>query len=61
VFPASVQLEAVYGFIDEYGDKWQWDCGQIVRNPLVIEMLQERAAPFKIVEKRRPLVKKMKE
>ena len=47
----SVRFLAVYGFVDEYGDRWHWECGQIVRNPVIIEMLDGRGAPIEIIEK----------
>jgi hypothetical protein len=37
--------------VDEYGDRWQWDCGQVVRNPFVIGLLDGRAAPVEIIER----------
>jgi hypothetical protein len=47
--PAAVRLRNVYGFVDEYGDRWHWDVGQIVRHPFVIAMLIERQAPVVVV------------
>ncbi|HTQ70969.1 MAG TPA: hypothetical protein VMH92_05685 [Acidocella sp.] len=45
-----VRLVAIHGFVDDYGDRWHWDCGQIVRNPFVIAMLRERGAPVEEIE-----------
>jgi hypothetical protein len=43
---AGVLVLEVYGFVDEYGDRWHWDAGQIVRNPFAVEMLIRREAPI---------------
>lgn len=61
VIPEAVRFEVVYGFVDEYGDRWHWDCGQVVRNPYVIRLLIERAAPVEIIEKRSRPAGKVKE
>jgi hypothetical protein len=47
--PSGVRLQSVYGFIDEYGDRWHWDVGQVVRNPFVIAILIMREAPVVVV------------
>jgi hypothetical protein len=48
--PAGVRLEKVYGFVDDYGDRWHWEVGQVVRNPFVIAMLLKRKAPVVVIE-----------
>jgi hypothetical protein len=48
--PASVRFAAVYGFVDEYGDRWHWNRGDIVRNPYVVRLLLSRAAPVEVIE-----------
>ncbi len=48
--PIAVRVLAVYGFVDEYGDRWHWDCEQIVRNPFVVGLLVQRRAPIETVK-----------
>jgi hypothetical protein len=59
--PVSIRFTAVYGFVDEYGDRWQWDCGQVVRNPFVISLLNGRNAPVEVLERRRSSMEKTEE
>jgi hypothetical protein len=47
--PSGVRLEKIFGFVDEYGDRWHWEAGQVVRNPSVIAMLLERKAPVAVI------------
>ena len=47
--PSGVRLEKVFGFVDEYGDRWHWEVGQVVHNPYVIAMLLERKAPVVVI------------
>jgi hypothetical protein len=58
---AAMRFEAVYGFVDEYGDRWHWERGQIIRNPFVIKMLLKRRAPVEIIERRSQALKQAKE
>jgi len=55
--PVAVRFAAVFGFVDEYGDRWHWESGQIVRNPFVIELLMARAAPVEILRLHPPIEK----
>lgn len=56
-----MRFVAVYGFVDEHGDRWHWDCGQIVRNPFVIELLTGRGAPIEVVEMHHVAIEKVEE
>lgn len=47
--PSGLRLCGAYGFIDDYGDRWHWDDGQVVRNPFLIDMLIKRKAPVVVV------------
>lgn len=47
--PSPVRILSVHGFIDEFGDRWHWNAGDLVRNPFVIAMLVERGAPIEQV------------
>jgi hypothetical protein len=48
--PSCIRLAEAFGFIDEFGDRWHWESGQVVSNPFVIAMLIERVAPFNLVK-----------
>jgi hypothetical protein len=47
--PSGVRFEKVFGFVDEYGDRWHWEAGQVVHNPAVISMLLNRQAPVVVI------------
>ena len=43
--PSPVRVLVPFGFLDDFGDRWFWDAGAVVRNPMVIALLAERCAP----------------
>lgn len=45
-----VRFTAPYGFCDEFGDRWHWMPGQVVRNPFVLALLHARLAPIEYLE-----------
>ncbi len=48
--PAAVRIVRTAGFIDEFGDRWHWAAGDIVRNPYVIGLLAEHGVVAEILE-----------
>ena len=44
--PASVTLDAPYGFIDDEGVNRYWNAGQVVTNSDDVALLVERLAPI---------------
>ena len=40
--PAGLRVTAEFGFVDDYGDPWHWNAGDLIRNPEVVRLVHER-------------------
>ena len=43
--PVAVRVLDVSGFIDDFGDRWHWLAGTVVRNTYVIGLLEAHCVP----------------
>jgi hypothetical protein len=43
--PIPVRFLRPFGFTDDYGDKWRFGAGDIIRNPFVLGLIEGRGAP----------------
>lgn len=38
----GLRVVAEFGFIDDYGDRWHWRAGDLIRNPDVVGLVLSR-------------------